>query len=362
MTYDYIIIGGGLFGCHIALLLSNYKKKILIVEAEEDLMKRATYNNQARVHNGYHYPRSFLTALRSHKNYQKFITEFNSAIQKNVTHLYAISRNFSNISALQFKNFMERIESPIKPASESHRMLFSDRNIEDVFEVDEAVFDADEVRRITECALLERDVQLVFGTKALKVTGSTDKFHVVHCRGTQGDFEVRARKVINCTYSNLNVLLRQSGLEQILLKHELAEIALVRVPQELQEIGITVMCGPFFSLMPFPARHCHSLTHVVYTPHVAWQEPQTSMSEHNRMSNFNRMARDATNFVPACQKLEYLESLWETKTVLPLSEINDSRPILFQRISGMNGLACVLGSKLDNVYDMTHEILEFENN
>ena len=30
---------------------------------DADLMQRASYANQARVHNGYHYPRSLLTAL-----------------------------------------------------------------------------------------------------------------------------------------------------------------------------------------------------------------------------------------------------------------------------------------------------------
>ena len=32
------------------------------------------------------------------------------------------------------------------------------------------------------------------------------------------------------------------------------------------------MCGPFFSLMPFPAAGLQTLSHVRYTPHFAWLE------------------------------------------------------------------------------------------
>ena len=37
-----------------------------------------------------------------------------------------------------------------------------------------------------------------------------------------------AEDVYNCTYSQLNTLLRRSGLPEMRLKHELAEVALIR--------------------------------------------------------------------------------------------------------------------------------------
>lgn len=45
--------------------------RILIIEKDCDLMQRASYGNQAKVHNGYHYPRSILTARRSRVNFSK---------------------------------------------------------------------------------------------------------------------------------------------------------------------------------------------------------------------------------------------------------------------------------------------------
>lgn len=81
--------------------------------------------------------------------------------------------------------------------------------------------------------------------------------------------------VFNCTYASLNQVIHGSSLELIPLKHEMTEMAIVDVPDELKHLGITVMCGPFFSVMPFPSvqmngHYLHSFSHVRYTPHYEW--------------------------------------------------------------------------------------------
>lgn len=85
---------------------------------------------------------------------------------------------------------------------------------------------------------------------------------------------VSAKYVFNCTYSAINKIISASRLPIIPLKHELAEMALVEVPEPLKHLGITVMCGSFFSIMLFPPRGLHTLSHVRYTPHFYWQETE----------------------------------------------------------------------------------------
>jgi hypothetical protein len=46
------------------------------------------------------------------------------------------------------------------------------------------------------------------------------------------------------------------------------------------------------------------------------------------------------------------ESLWVVRTVLPLSETDDSRPILFKPNFGIPNYHLVMGGKIDNVYDI----------
>ena len=58
------------------------------------------------------------------------------------------------------------------------------------------------------------------------------------------------------------------AFEPFKIKYELCEIILCKVNSKLKNVGITVMDGPFFSIMPFGKTGYHSLTSVTFTPHV----------------------------------------------------------------------------------------------
>jgi len=49
--------------------------------------------------------------------------------------------------------------------------------------------------------------------------------------------------------------------------------------------------------------------------------------------------------------LPQVDSVWEVKTVLPRSEVDDSRPVLYPGLR-LPGLTCMLGAKIDNIYDV----------
>jgi hypothetical protein len=139
-------------------------------------------------------------------------------------------------------------------------------------------------------------------------------------------------------------------------------MALVEVPPSLKNVGVTVMCGPFFSFMPFPARGLHTFSHVRYTPHHAWHDKETEIDNQRyfervpKMTHFPYMQKDSQRYMPIVRHFVQHGSLWELKTILPQSEADDSRPILFKRDVGLPGLTCVLGGKIDNVYDMEREL------
>ncbi len=63
--YEKIIMGAGLYGLYAALFCGQKKQKVLVLECDRVPFSRATYINQARVHQGYHYPRSISTAMKS---------------------------------------------------------------------------------------------------------------------------------------------------------------------------------------------------------------------------------------------------------------------------------------------------------
>ena len=358
-SFDAVVVGGGFFGCSLALMLAGRKRgsRVLLLEREPRLLMRASARNQARVHGGYHYPRSILTGLRSRVNCPRFLGDFSDCIDRSFKHYYAVARRQSHVTARQFELFCSRIEASLQPAPAEVRELFQHDLIERVYQVEEFAFDADKLRE----ALLERlaaaRVEVRTGAAVEQVSAG------LHVRLASGD-EVQAPRVFNCTYASLNQLLDRSGLERIALRHELAELCLVEVPPPLRALAVTVMCGPFFSLMPFPSSSgLHSFSHVRYTPHCAWVEregqaplPLPAPPLAGRPSRFPHLQKDAQRYLPLLGQLAYKRSLFEFKTVLPQSEENDSRPILFKPSERLPGLVSVMGGKIDNVYDLPREL------
>ena len=74
--YDKIIIGAGLYGLYAALYCAKKGQNVLVIEREQGPFMRATYINQARVHMGYHYPRSIYTAMKSAHYFNRFNEDF----------------------------------------------------------------------------------------------------------------------------------------------------------------------------------------------------------------------------------------------------------------------------------------------
>ena len=88
--YDSIVIGGGFFGLYTGEFLALRGEKVLVCEQYPQCMTRASYNNQARVHSGYHYPRSLLTAMRSCISFPMFIKEFGDCVKSDFDKYYGI--------------------------------------------------------------------------------------------------------------------------------------------------------------------------------------------------------------------------------------------------------------------------------
>jgi glycine/D-amino acid oxidase-like deaminating enzyme len=355
---DAAVIGGGFYGCMLAAHLRAAGGRVVLYEKHDDILTRASHTNQARVHNGYHYPRSLLTGLRSRVNLPRFVQEFRDCVDSSFDKVYAIAARHSHVTARHFVNFCTRIGAPLRRAAPRIRELFDPHHVEAVFAVEEFAFDAVRLRQAMWSRLRASGVEVRLGTEVHRIAAEGDGLRL-DVQGPDGPEPLAANRAFNCTYSQINPLLARSGIPPIPLKHEVTELALVEVPEELAGIGVTVMCGPFFSCMPFPSRGVHSLSHVRYTPHASWRDSGGDLLDAHRLlaetpwrSRFPLMRRDAARYLPALADCRHVESLYEVKTVLPASERDDGRPILMEHDVGLPGLSCVLAAKIDNVFDM----------
>lgn len=358
------VVGGGFYGCAIALFLKQVKRipEVWIYEQDPILLGRASFTNQARVHNGYHYPRSFTTAYRSHANFTRFGRDWGFCIKSDFAKYYALARKNSKVTGAQFRRFCNQIEAPVSEAEEDIIQLFNPALIEKVFKVEEYAFDAILLREWMAKELHQAGVKLHLSHKVGRIKQSQASGITVDILDHRGESTTAETQLLfNCTYSGLGQLSDPEGMKGFELKHEIAELCLIQPPEVLDDIGITVMDGPFFSVMPFPARGLHSLSHVRYTPHSSWNDkyglsPYEILESYPRESRVDRMLRDACRYLPVLAKSRHSESLFEVKTVLTKNESDDGRPILFREDSHIRGLYSILGSKIDNIYDILESI------
>jgi glycine/D-amino acid oxidase-like deaminating enzyme len=360
MRVDALVIGGGFYGCCLAIHLRRRFRDVLLVERADKLLTRASRVNQARLHNGYHYPRSFLTAARSRKNLDAFRREFPDGVFSDFRHVYAIARGDSKVGHRHFERFVQAIGAPLRPASEAQAALFTPRLVEAVYQVQEPAFDVDALRRHLEHRLDTSGVMVRTRTEVLRLHAARGE---VRAAVTGGD-DLAAEWVFNCTYSGLNRIVTGSATAKPRLVHQLTEIALVEPPDALRRLAVTVMDGPFFSTMPFPSENLHSLTHVRYTPHVTWVEandpdlsPGTLLAE-PPATRFPWMMRDARRYLPMIAEARHVRSLFEIKTLSDGTQTDDARPILFHRDPSQPRIVSILGGKLDNIFDVYHSVDE----
>ncbi|MBQ7934332.1 MAG: FAD-binding oxidoreductase [Lachnospiraceae bacterium] len=369
MAADKIIIGAGLYGLYAALYCAKRGQQVVVLEQEAQAFTRATYINQARVHMGYHYPRSISTALKSAGYFQRFVSDYGFCIHDKFEQIYATSANFSWTDAAEFQKFCRDANIPCSEVPVEK--YFKPGTCDGVFLTQEYTYDA----MILKDYLLEQlahypGVQILYDTRLVSIERAGGNYLVI-CE--QGEYQ--APFVLNATYASVNHVLDKLKIpevERFALKYELCEIILCDVGTSLKDVGLTVMDGPFFSLMPFGKTGLHSLTSVTFTPHetdyhrvpeFACTHKENGQCNPGLLGNCNDcrykpksawkyMAALARKYVKDEHSFVYRQSLFSMKPILKASEIDDSRPTVIKIASEGPTFISVLSGKINTVYDL----------
>ena len=373
VRYDKIIIGAGLYGLYSAELCGRNGQSVLVLEQDEAPFMRATHINQARIHLGYHYPRSISTALKSRKYFDRFVDDYGFCVKKDFKKIYATSLRFSWTTAQQFRKFCAATDIPCIEVDPSN--YFRQGMCDGVFETREYTYDSAALRdhllrRISEL----QSVTLAFSTRIRSVLERDGLWNLELADGSVFETEF----LLNTSYGSINQVLALLGLEPMHIKYELCEIILCRASQPLDGLGITVMDGPFFSIMPFGMTGFHSLTSVAHTPHVTsyaslptfrcQSEVANEQCSPQRLGNcnscparpgtaWNYMSTLARKYLGDHMRFEYHSSLFSIKPILISSEIDDSRPTIIRQYGSNPRFVSTLSGKINTVYDLDEVLL-----
>lgn len=357
--YDAIIIGGGIFGLYAAHLLLSKGAKVAVLEKEKDILERASKINQARVHRGYHYPRSFETAQKTAQYYDRFRNDFGFAILKPFKQYYAISKEDSKISADDYALFCRKLRIPLRKVDKS--LFFQRDKIDVLFEAEEACFDYLKIKKYFQKQITsDRHVDIYYQSFPVSQKISNSKYVLT----LNKDYVLLAAPlVINATYSNINMVNRMFGFEGYDIKYEMCELRLCKMHNGFSNIGLTVMDGPFFSFMPFGDGSVYSLSSVNFTSlDTSCTRPWGITKRIKRKLNGKKAEDLARNYLKNTLDFEYLTSIFEVKPLLISSEEDDSRPTLITIHSQKPYFVSVLAGKIGTIYDLEGCLRELSDN
>jgi hypothetical protein len=240
--------------------------------------------------------------------------------------------------------------------------------IDGAYETEEFAFDAEILRDI----LLEKNGKFdgfqIFYNTFLSTVDVNDKSYILSLNDGKN---IKTGGVFSCVYASINQVLNKFGFKPFDIKYEIAEVALCNVDNELKKVGLTIMDGPFFSVMPFGNSGMHSLTSVEYTPHKTCVKnlPLFDCQNINKkctpqyLENCNTCkARPKTSFKYMHQlslkylnkryKIKHENSLFAIKPILLASETDDSRPTVINKLADLPLFVAVLSGKIDTIYEM----------
>lgn len=372
--YDRVIIGAGLYGLYAALKSAEAGCSVLVVEHDSEPFSRATYANQARVHQGYHYPRSLYTATKTANYFRRFNEEFGACINGSFKQIYATSSSMSWSNADQFRDFCATADIPCKKVDPSQ--YFNEGKCDGAFLTQEYTYDALLLRDYLMEKIAETGrVSFRFCARPESITESGNKLTILLSEGTawQTGF------LLNSSYASVNQILGLMDLEEFKIKYELCEIALCEPSSQLSQYGFTVMDGPFFSIMPFGFTGLHSLTSVSFTPHETSHEKTPNFScqasaprycsssdlgncnecSAKPVSAFSYMLSLAKKYLKEEFGFSHVRSLYSVKPILKAAEVDDARPTVVKIHSSNPMIVSVLSGKISTIYDMD-EVLDNE--
>lgn len=371
--FDFVIIGGGIFGCYAALYLAGKGARVALLEKEAQLFRKASVVNQARLHSGYHYPRSLATAALSDEHKARFTSEHQRFVNFTFEKYYAIDRFGSFTDPLQFERFCQYLD--IRCERLTDHPLFNFNRLEALYRTEEYSFDPVLLREYYTARVEHSAGISVFKNTTVQTVSDDGKNWVLETVTSSGEPALPAPlitpTVINATYAATNAINRLFGVDDLALTHEISEIAFLASP-EFAAKGLTVMDGPFGSIMPYGLSGLLSLSSVAYTHHkISYDnlprfDCQTSDDPRCRPeapgictdcprrpdSNAYKMLAQMRQYFSESVHFEHLFSYYTIKSKLKASYIDDGRPTEISMLRSEPRFYCLFAGKINSIYEV----------
>lgn len=341
MIWDAVVLGSGIYGTKVALELRALGLTVALLDPRP-LMSGATQVNQQRIHAGFHYPRSAATAETAARNYRRFLIDHSSAVAGNSRHLYCIAAD-SKVGPEEYERVLDGIGAEYKRTYTPS--YFAPGMIAQCYETQEKSFHIDKLRALLNQQLKIAGIQRISSTGSIVEGSSTEES--IWVQMSNGEI-LKTSYLFNCTYANIDKIIPI----RTKLRKEHVEVALIRVHDVMAQDDITVMDGPYWSCMKYPAVDgLHAFTHVKHGRHQVWNPPEPEPAW-NRDTKSSQMLLDGSRYVPQLASAQYSHSMFATRVLVEETMEDDGRPVLVEFSEVSPRVISVLGSKFNSVFEI----------
>lgn len=252
------VIGGGWYGCHLSAALSDAGHEVELHEASDRLFTGASGANPARLHKGFHYPRSRLTRAACQDHAEAFMAKYGALTGAVPVNIYAVAEHDSLVD---FGTYRQILSGEVEFITMANPQEFGLVNVEGALLTGERHIIIDRARAYFEERLAD----------------------VVQYGRPAGDLDDPAWDwTIDATFCALDA--------ETIDRYEPCLTVLLEGPTYL---AVTVMDGPFPSVYPWNERDgLSSLTSAKFTPLSktcrTWAEARAVLDQASRSDLMNR--------------------------------------------------------------------------
>lgn len=344
------IIGCGIFGSEVALLLSQSGFSVSVIESKEEILQGASGNNLNRVHVGFHYPRDLETAKQAYQCYDEFRKKYSSCVNADFLNSYFIANEGSLTSPDRFIEFCKQLGAPHKVVNSREFPLLV-TGADDGIVCEESVYDFGSMRQLILEKFVEQGVQIITGNGVARLSKKDDCYSIELSNGDA----INADVVINTSYADINRLSNQIAIELDEMQYEYTVIPIIEA--EMPRVGVTIMDGPFTSILPrgssgefllYHVDHSVIASEVGYQINSDWLSPETGpFYKTNKLEYFSKMIELCSQFIPALKNAKLCGFLEGPRIVQSKKESTDARPSVV-KFNNNDSYVSILSGKVDS--------------
>jgi hypothetical protein len=357
------VVGCGIFGALCALRLHEAGFVVTVFERNSSPLQGASYNNQNRLHLGFHYPRDLATAEQCIRGFERFMAEFSPCINSSFANGYFIAKQGSFTTPDDYRSFCNKLGVFYKEI-DSSTFFTPVVNVGMGLVCNEVVYDSEILGQLVIERLSKAGISVIVDA-SVETIAETENGYILTLPGnTKKSFD----GVVNATYANINRFSHQLGLEVTENQYEYTAVAVIK-PDFTVPLGVTIMDGSFMTVLPFGKTGNYLLYHVdhsvierktqVFLPQE-WLTPDTSpFVTHSKQDFFENMVKTCSYFVPALTHSKYIGHLEGPRMVLARKDATDARPSIINELKP--GYITIFSGKIDHCIWVADDVVSLFN-